>query len=115
MVEFLLFKPDDLEIQAMVITVAGSAVLSFDLRGCMIPLVLVQAGFNLRMTGKAFVVRDFIAEGMAACAIGDAFQLGMCRYKLARRYLGNRRKRNTQHGQAKDYGSYSPHGNSFVI
>ncbi len=79
MIEFLLVKTNDLKCQAMMITMAGSAVFAFYLERGMIPFVKVKAGFKLGMAGKTFVIGDLVAQGMAIGAVGDAFQVRMNR------------------------------------
>lgn len=93
MVEFILIEPDDLEIDSMMVAVAFCAIVSFNLCRSMITQVEVDARFQLRMAGKALVVRYLVAEGVALGAVTDSFKMCMNGSKLARRDLTGTKQR----------------------
>ena len=65
MVEFILIKPEDLKIQAMMIIVTGTTGFTVNFCRCMIPFVLINTRFQLSMAIQAFVVRYLITKSMA--------------------------------------------------
>jgi hypothetical protein len=68
-VELILVKPDDLEIDPMMVIVAAYTILTADLRRSMVPSFLINAGFDLGVAFEAFCVGHLVPERMALCAV----------------------------------------------
>ncbi len=78
---------DYLELSPVMFAVAARAILTSDLRVCMIPAVFIEEGLYLLVTREAFEVFHSLAEYMAPRAVADAAELCVGGSKWPRRYL----------------------------
>ena len=88
MIEFVFFKPDHLEVKAMVVAVAGNTLLLGYILRRMVSLFLIHSRFYFRMASQALFIGYFGTEGMALRTIRHAFEMGMYGGERPRRELG---------------------------
>lgn len=76
-VEFFLFKTDNIEIPAVVVAVAAAARFPSGFFRCVVTRSVINPAFYFLVATKAFVVRNFIPQVVALCTIKHTFQTGM--------------------------------------
>ena len=86
-VEFFLFKTDNIEIPAVVVAVTGSAGFPFCILRGMETHTVIDPAFYFLVATEAFIVRYFISQIVALCTIEHAFQTGMRPGQIARGQL----------------------------
>ena len=77
MVEFFRGKPDDLEIQAMMIAVTDHALFAFYFRGGVIAFVCSNSALKFSVAVEALLVRNLFSENVAFRAVRQSFQVCM--------------------------------------
>ena len=87
-VKVVFIKMYHVELASVVFAVTGGAVLPLYFPRGVKPRIFVEPAFYFFMAFEAFPVGYFIAQLVALCTIGEAFQLGVCTGKVARRDLG---------------------------
>lgn len=93
MFELVFIEPHDIEVAAVVLTMAGTAIFLFDLGRSVVACAPVNPRFQLFMATQAFGIGDFIAQIVALGAIEHSFQVGMRLGQVARRQLCGSPKR----------------------
>jgi hypothetical protein len=77
MIEIRFIEPDHVKFSAVVVAVAGGAILPPYIFGIMKTSSLVESGLNFFVAIEAFVIGYFMAKLVALGAIGNAFEVGM--------------------------------------
>jgi len=75
MIELILVETDNLEIDAMVIVVAGYAIFTPDFGRGVVPFFLVHPEPDLRVAFKTFCVGHLVAKRMTLCTVRNAFEM----------------------------------------
>ncbi len=87
MIEFFRIKIDYSEFPAMMFTMAGIAILTFNFTACMVSRIWIDQRLNFFMTTEAILVVYFLTNFMTLSAIADSFKIRMRSCQVTRWYL----------------------------
>ena len=76
-IKCVLIKTDDIEVAAVMLTMAGKPVFTGYFGGGVKTLPLIDAGFDFFMAIETFRIGYFIAKVMTFGAIHNAFEMGV--------------------------------------